>query len=76
MHCDNTNKDPFLALHAMADIDRVVKAFVEETAEEDLSEVALDFLHDLRQFVRSIYYKEPDEIEKAKSLVNKEDVDA
>ena len=76
MHCDNTNKDPFVAFQALAQIDRTVQFFIEESKEGELGEKAIDFLHDLRLYCRSIYYKEPEEIEKAKSLVAKEEEDS
>ena len=76
MQCDNTLKDPFLAMQALMDIDQTVKIFVEESTEGVLSEEAIDFLHDLRQFCRRVYYKEPSEIEKAKAMIKEESNDA
>ena len=73
MRFDNCNPDPFIAFQALSDIDRVVKTFIEESAEGDLNEKTTDFLHDLREFCRRIYYKEPDDIEKAKSKIKKEE---
>ena len=73
MQLDNYNKDPFAALQALANIDRIVKDFVEESGEGVLSDTTINFLHDLRVFCRQVYYVEPDEIEKAKSQVRQED---
>ncbi|MAF24914.1 hypothetical protein CL634_04995 [bacterium] len=73
MQFDNCNPDPFMAFQALSDIDRVVKNFVEESKEGELSKQTTDFLHELREFCRKIYYKEPDEIEKAKRKFKKEE---
>jgi len=75
MFHDNTNKDPFVAFDALQKIDEIVKAFIEESTEEQISKHCQDFLGDLRLFCRSIYYKEPTEIEKAKLLIKKEALD-
>jgi len=69
---DNINKDPFIAFDALQKIDEIVRVFVEESSKEQVSEYCQEFLHDLRLFCRSIYYKEPSEIEKAKTLIEKE----
>ena len=73
MQFDNSNKDPFAALQALAHIDRIAEDFVEQSDEGELNETTITFLHDLRVFCRQVYYVEPDEIEKAKSKVRQED---
>ena len=75
MLSNNINPDPYVAFDALKTIDDITAEFIREAEEREIDEKTIEFLKDLRIYCRGIYYKEPDEIDEAKSIIKKENED-